>query len=324
MKILHPKVKTYYFTNNEATMEQEVLCGLAKPQKQIPAKYFYDLKGSKLFEQITEQAEYYPTRAEMNIFLNEHQSITACAGPVHTLIEYGSGSSKKIKSLLSSFTALKEYVPIDISHEFLLQSCIELSGVYPHLTVKAVCGDYTSPIKLPIENEGKKVIFFPGSTIGNFEPEEAEAFFQQSAGLLACGDGFLIGVDIKKSRETLERAYNDQNGITAQFNLNVLSRINRELGADFVESQFEHTAFYNEEKGRIEMHLRSKTIQSVRVSNQKFDFQPGETIHTENSYKYSIQEFQQLARKTGFAPVSVWTDENNDFSVHYFEKTPHV
>ncbi len=320
MKTIKHRVESFDLYTAKENMEEDILQNLSQQQKQIPAKYFYDKQGSELFELITQQEEYYPTRAETEIFMNDCKSIAQYTGPIHTLIEYGSGSSKKIKSLLSSFQSLEEYMPIDISEEFLLQSSIELSNQYPHLSVKAVCGDYTAPLELPIKGAGKKAIFFPGSTIGNFEPREAKAFLVGSAGHLNDGDGFIVGVDTKKDREKLEAAYNDANGITAEFNVNVLRRLNRELGANFDLDQFEHKALYNEEKGRIEMHLRSKKEQQVQISNRLFEFKKNETIHTENSYKYSIEEFQLLVQQCGFVPVKVWTDENETFSVHYMEK----
>jgi len=320
MKTIKHRVESFDLYTAKENMEEDILQNLSQQQKQIPSKYFYDKRGSELFEQITQQEEYYPTQAETEIFLKASLSIARCTGPVHTLIEYGSGSSQKIKTLLSSFQSLKTYMPIDISKEFLLRSSEELSIQYPHLEVKAVCGDYTAPLELPLEGAGKKTIFFPGSTIGNFEPQEAKAFLVRSARLLNDGDGFIVGVDTKKDCKKLEAAYNDANGITAEFNVNVLRRINRELGANFDLDQFEHKAFYNGEKGRIEMHLRSKKEQKVQISNRLFEFKKNETIHTENSYKYSIEEFQLLVQQCGFIPVKVWTDENETFSVHYMEK----
>ncbi|MGA9232467.1 MAG: L-histidine N(alpha)-methyltransferase [Exiguobacterium oxidotolerans] len=315
------QVKSFDLYTTQQNMLEEVIAGLSKPAKTLHAKYFYDQTGSELFEQITQQPEYYPTRTELEILTTHQTTIADKIGPVHTLIEYGSGSSRKIKSLLSSLHGLEEYVPIDISKDYLLQSAAELSKDYPNLSIKAVCGDYSTPITLPVDRALKKVIFFPGSTIGNFDPAEAMEFLRHSSHLLEVGDGFLVGVDTKKNPDILYRAYNDMAGVTEAFNLNILTHINRVLDGTFDQTRFEHVAFYNEAQGRIEMHIRSRIDQIVQINGQPFTFQEGETIHTENSYKYSIEEFQQLAGKSGFRAVTYWTDANHHFSVHYLEKT---
>lgn len=320
MRLLENNIQSYDFYIEKENMRDEIIRGLSSQVKTISPKYLYDHRGSELFELITQLDEYYPTRTEMKIFNGKIEEITEAVGDVHTLIEYGSGSSNKIKTLLHNFSTLKEYVPIDISRDFLFQSSLELAMQFPHITIKAVCGDYTAPLTLPLEENGKKVIFFPGSTIGNFEPMEARSFIMKSAQLLNEGDGFLIGVDTKKDIQTLEKAYDDAKGVTAAFNLNLLTRMNREIGADFDLSQFEHLAFYNEEKGRIEMHLESQCNQIVKIGEHQFSFQEGETIHTENSYKYSIKEFQTIAIECGFVPSKVWTDDTGNFSVHYLQK----
>lgn len=320
MRLLENNIQSYDFYINKENMRDEIIKGLSAPVKTISSKFFYDHRGSELFEMITELEEYYPTRTEMMIFNEKIEEITMAVGDVHTLMGYGSGSSNKIKALLNNFTSLKEYVPIDISREYLFQSSLELAMQFPHITIKAVCGDYTAPLTLPLEVKGKKVIFFPGSTIGNFEPIEVRNFMMKSAQLLDEGDGFLIGVDTKKDLHTLERAYDDAKGVTAAFNLNLLTRMNRELGANFNKEQFEHLAYYNEEKGCIEMHLESQCNQTVKIGDHEFSFMVGETIHTENSYKYSIGEFQTIALECGFKPSKVWTDEEGKFSVHYLEK----
>ncbi|TYS67860.1 L-histidine N(alpha)-methyltransferase [Sutcliffiella horikoshii] len=320
MRLLENNIQSYDFYIEKENMREEIVKGLSAPVKTISSKYLYDHRGSELFEMITELEEYYPTRTEMKIFNEKIQEITMAVGDVHTLIEYGSGSSNKIKALLHNFASLKEYVPIDISRDFLFQSSLELAMQFPHITIKAVCGDYTGPLTLPLEAKGKKVIFFPGSTIGNFEPVEVRNFLMKSAKLLDEGDGFLIGVDMKKDSEILEKAYDDGKGITAAFNLNLLTRMNRELGANFNEEQFEHLAYYNKEKGRIEMHLESQCDQRVNIGDHEFSFREGETIHTENSYKYSIDQFQTLAMECGFEPSKVWTDDEEKFSVHYLKK----
>ncbi|KQS19099.1 dimethylhistidine N-methyltransferase [Exiguobacterium sp. Leaf187] len=304
----------------QQNMRLEVIEGLMREQKVLPAKYFYDHIGSQLFEQITQQPEYYPTRTELAILEQHRAEIARSIGDVHTLIEYGSGSSRKIQMLLETFTHLDTYMPIDISKDFLMESARQLSERYPALHIKAVCGDYSQSISLPVEESQKRVIFFPGSTIGNFEPEEAMRFLRHSSRILETGDGFLIGVDLKKSVDVLERAYNDAAGVTAAFNLNMLTHLNQMLEGTFDVTRFEHHAFYNEEKGRIEMHLRSQLDQLVQVGDVTVPFKQGETIHTENSYKYSKEEFETLARQSGFHSVNCWIDDDERFSVHYLEK----
>lgn len=304
----------------QQNMRLEVIEGLMREQKVLPAKYFYDHIGSQLFEQITQQPEYYPTRTELAILEQHRAEIARSIGDVHTLIEYGSGSSRKIQMLLETFTHLDTYMPIDISKDFLMESARQLSERYPALHIKAVCGDYSQSISLPVEESQKRVIFFPGSTIGNFEPEEAKRFLRHSSRILETGDGFLIGVDLKKSVDVLERAYNDAAGVTAAFNLNMLTHLNQMLEGTFDVTRFEHHAFYNEEKGRIEMHLRSQLDQLVQVGDVTVPFKQGETIHTENSYKYSKEEFETLARQSGFHSVNCWIDDDERFSVHYLEK----
>ncbi|WP_214857843.1 L-histidine N(alpha)-methyltransferase [Exiguobacterium sp. s191] len=304
----------------QQNMRLEVIEGLMREQKVLPAKYFYDHIGSQLFEQITQQPEYYPTRTELAILEQHRAEIARSIGDVHTLIEYGSGSSRKIQMLLETFTHLDTYMPIDISKDFLMESARQLSERYPALHIKAVCGDYSQSISLPVEEAQKRVIFFPGSTIGNFEPEEAMRFLRHSSRILETGDGFLIGVDLKKSVDVLERAYNDVAGVTAAFNLNMLTHLNQMLEGTFDVTRFEHHAFYNEEKGRIEMHLRSQLDQLVQVGDVTVPFKQGETIHTENSYKYSKEEFETLVLKSGFHPVNCWIDDDERFSVHYLEK----
>ncbi len=304
----------------QQNMRLEVIEGLMREQKVLPAKYFYNHIGSQLFEQITQQPEYYPTRTELAILEQHRAEIAQSIGDVHTLIEYGSGSSRKIQMLLETFTHLDTYMPIDISKDFLMESARQLSERYPALHIKAVCGDYSQAISLPVEESQKRVIFFPGSTIGNFEPEEAMHFLRHSSRILESGDGFLIGVDLKKSTDVLERAYNDVAGVTAAFNLNMLTHLNQMLEGTFDVTRFEHHAFYNEEKGRIEMHLRSQLDQLVQVGGVTVPFKQGETVHTENSYKYSKEEFETLARQSGFHSVNCWIDDDERFSVHYLEK----
>ncbi|MEO8216611.1 MAG: L-histidine N(alpha)-methyltransferase [Acidobacteriota bacterium] len=296
----------------------EVLEGLSKAQKELPAKFFYDRAGSVLFEEITALPEYYLTRTEISI-LDEHaEEMVAMFGSSFALIEYGSGSSRKVRILLDQLSGHAIYMPVDISLLYLKESAEKVNDAYPDVTVVAVCADYTQPFEIPTADEyDKRVIFFPGSTVGNLESNLARMFFRDTARLLKSGDGMLIGVDLKKDPAILNAAYNDSRGVTAAFNLNILRRINRELQADFDVEQFEHLAFYNEEKGRIEMHLRSRIAQEVRLNSHRISFREGETIHTENSYKYSMDDFARLLQDTGFVPVRTWTDQQELFSVHY-------
>lgn len=313
------KVELIDYQPKAATFYDDVRNGLSQPQKKIPAKYFYDEKGSEIFEKITKLEEYYPTEAELTILEENKEEITNLVGPGAVLIEYGSGSSRKIKYLLSSFQQLKTYMPIDISKEFLFESAKALAEEYPKIPIKAICADYTEEFTLPTTGDAKKVVFFPGSTIGNFEPNQAHKFLTTTASRLSKGDGLLIGVDLKKDEEILHAAYNDKDGVTRLFNLNVLQRMNRELMANFKLEAFDHKAIYNAEEGRIEMHLVSLLDQQVKLNEEVFSFSKGETIHTENSYKYSIKEFNTLAKQSGFISKHVWTDKESKFSVHFLE-----
>ena len=298
-----------------------VLEGLAKPHKSLPCKFFYDAVGSALFDRICEQPEYYPTRTEIGILTAAAPRIAALAGRGGVLVEYGSGSSGKTRLLLDAL-APEVYMPIDISRQHMLGACHALARDYPALHLLAVCADYTRPLTLPRQGRGgqRRLAFFPGSSIGNFAPLEALRFLKNVAQQLDPGDGLLIGVDLKKDPAILNAAYNDAAGVTAAFNLNLLARCNRELGADFDLDAFAHRAFYNAAAGRIEMHLDSRRAQTVRVAGQRFAFSAGESIHTENSYKYRVDEFQRLATQAGFAPVQTWTDAAGLFSVHVLQK----
>jgi len=299
-----------------ADLKAEVLKGLSSLPKAISPKFFYDEYGSQLFDQITELPEYYPTRTEIGILQAHGQEMISLLGKDCLLIELGSGSSLKIRVLLDALQPAA-YMPIDISKEHLLKSAEILAVDYPELAIHATCADYSDHFHLPYEPNGTpKAAFFPGSSIGNFEPLEAQALLQRVAEFLGPGSTLLIGVDIKKDRQRLNAAYNDAAGVTAAFNLNLLTRINRELDADFELSRFNHHAFYNEAQGRIEMHLVSKTPHEVQVDGQTFQFTKGESIHTENSYKYDIAQFQALTNKAGFQPIQVWTDVDDLFSIH--------
>lgn len=296
---------------------EDVIDGLSQDQKKLAPKYFYDAHGSALFDRICELDEYYPTRTEVSL-LKEKASEIANLFAGHHLIEFGSGSSAKIRILLDAARKLSSYVPVDISREHLLSAAKKISDDYPDLDVLPVCADFTQPFDLPdTVDQGEKAGFFPGSTIGNFSRNEAEDFLARAADMLGEGGGLVIGVDLKKDPSVLHAAYNDAEGVTAEFNLNLLNRINRELDANFAVDSFKHHALYNEEKGRVEMHLVSELDQRVSISGQDFHFRRDETIHTENSHKYDIDEFHDMGRDAGFAPEQTWTDSDDLFSVHY-------
>ena len=295
----------------------DVVAGLTAARKRISPKYFYDSTGSALFERITELPEYYPTRREIGI-LNEHAGdIAALIPDGAALIEFGSGSSTKTRIVLAAAKALGAYVPVDISAQFLHEQMAGLRQEYPDVAVLPVAADFTKTFELPQAAQAMpRVGFFPGSTIGNFEPHEAAGFLRHAGRILGKGATFIVGVDLVKDTQILKNAYNDSQGVTAKFNLNLLARINHELGAKFNLACFEHHAFFNRERSRIEMHLASLKRQRVKVCGECIDFRAGETIHTENSYKYTIESFGALARGAGWTPAAVWTDPDNYFSVH--------
>lgn len=299
----------------------DVIEGLGKTQKEIPCKYFYDERGSILFTEICQTAEYYITRTELQLLNKVLPDISARIGPQATVIEYGSGEGRKIRDLLHALQNPSAYMPIDISAEILFDAARRLKREFPSLAIHPMVADYTAQITLPEEiagnRDGKRVVFFPGSTLSNFTPPEAARFLRNIRQFLQPGDGFLLGVDLIKSPNRLHHAYNDYDGVTAEFNLNLLRRINRELDANFKIHQFEHYAFFNPRYSRIEMHLVSLTDQVVKIGRHQFSFRAGETIHTENSYKYSIDSIARLGQDTGFEREQVWTDEEKLFSVHY-------
>lgn len=298
---------------------RDVLRGLARPVKSLPCKYFYDHEGARLFEAICELEEYYPTRTETGILRRRIKEIAALPGPDCSLVELGSGSSTKTRLLLGHLERPACYVPVDVARTQLLECSAALAQDYVGMEVLPVCADYTNHFDLPDfpAIARRTMVFFPGSTIGNFEPEEAEHFLQRITKFCGAAGGLLIGVDLKKDPQVLHAAYNDAQGVTAAFNLNVLARANRELEARFDLAQFEHQAFYNEAAGRIEMHLVSRRRQVVPVSGMKFFFAKGESIITEYSYKYSRDEFRQLAARAGWEVRHCWTDENDWFGVFY-------
>jgi len=304
----------------EESFRDAVLKGLGGTPKSIPCKFFYDARGSALFEAICRLPEYYPTRTEVAILEENAPEIAAQIGPHSRLIEFGSGASTKARILLRALDRPAAYVPVDISREHLRDAAISLAEDFPSLPVVAVCADYTRAFPLPPlpGPNGKRVGFFPGSTIGNFEPKAAVDFLANYARILGPGGEMLIGVDLKKDRAILDAAYNDRAGVTAQFNLNLVERINRELDGDLDIGRFEHVAFYNDTDGRIEIYIRSLANQEAWIAGTPILFAKDELIHTEYSYKYSVAEFRALARRAGFSPVDTWTDSGELFSVHYF------
>ncbi|MCG8405031.1 MAG: L-histidine N(alpha)-methyltransferase [Phycisphaerales bacterium] len=296
----------------------EALEGLRLPQKTLPCKYLYDQRGSRLFDQICQLEEYYPTRTELAIMKENIEDIASVLGPNCLLVEYGSGSSLKTRLLLDHLTDIAAYVPVDISKEHLLETAYNLKEDYPDMDILPVCADFTKPFEIPEceQQVDQRIIYFPGSTIGNFSPQQAIELLKEIAVQSEDG-GLLIGVDLKKDPAILKRAYNDRDGVTASFNLNLLEHINRELGADFDVDQFQHEAIYNPELGRIEMHLVSQKDQSVDFGDETITFKKGESIHTENSHKFSLEDFCRVAGDAGLQVENVWLDNDRLFSVQY-------
>ncbi|MFC0669298.1 L-histidine N(alpha)-methyltransferase [Azotobacter chroococcum] len=302
------------------SLREEVLAGFAERPKTTPPKLFYDRRGSELFEQICRQPEYYPTRTEELILAHAAHDIAEIAGQDASLVELGSGASRKVRLLLEAMHPAS-YLGIDISEDFLRTSTQRLAADYPWLEVHAACADFSRPMSLPDGFGGEHPLaFFPGSSIGNFDPEEAQAFLANLHELLPEGGGLLIGVDLLKDREVLEAAYNDRAGVTAAFNLNLLERIRRELDSDIEPGTFVHRAFFNQADSRIEMHLVSDRAQDVEIEGERFHFTAGESLHTENSYKYSAESFRALAGRAGFCALALWTDPQALFSVHYLQR----
>jgi dimethylhistidine N-methyltransferase len=302
----------------------DVIAGLSAVPKRLQPKYFYDAEGSQLFERITETPEYYPTRCEIESLRTNGQEIAGLIPEGAALIEFGSGSSKKVRLLLAAEPALSTYVPVDISPEMLAQEAAVVRRDYPALPVCPVAADFTAPFALPAEaaNAPARIGLFPGSTIGNFEPDQAANFLRNAAAILGRGSLMLIGVDLIKNQAILNAAYNDAGGVTARFNLNLLKRMNRELNANFDLDTFEHHAFFNRDRSRVEMHLASRKRQKMRVAGRSFSFDAGETIHTESSYNYSIRSFGALARGAGWLPLRSGTDDKGYFSIQAFTHAP--
>jgi dimethylhistidine N-methyltransferase len=300
---------------------RDVLRGLRRRRKTLPCKYFYDARGSQLFERICELEEYYPTRCELEILARRAGEMADAAGPGCVLIEYGSGNSRKTRLLLDRLHAPAAYVPVDVSGEQLARSAAGLAHRYPALRVAPVCADFTQPFELPAAARagGRRVLYFSGSTIGNFRPSETVRLLDAMARLVGPGGGLLIAVDLKKDKAILDLAYDDPPGVTAAFNLNLLARINRELGGDFDLDRFRHHAFYNVRRGRIEMHLVSRERQTVHVGDAAVAFSAGESVRTEYSYKYSPADFRAAAARAGLRVGRVWTDERGWFSVQWLD-----
>lgn len=301
---------------SSASLKSEVLEGLAANPKVLPPKLFYDSRGAQLFERICELPEYYLTRTEIAILDRYAGEIAALVDDGACLLELGSGAGIKVRLLLEHLRPVM-YVPIDISRQQLRASAQALAAEYDWLKVHPVCADYCQPLELDFVPEGaRRLVFFPGSTLGNFDPEEATSFLENIRLLVGVEGSLLISIDLKKEVKRIEAAYDDAAGITAAFNLNILSRLQRDLGADVDLGGFRHEAFYNRQAGRVEMHLISRRPQTVIIDGHEFVFEEGESIHTENSYKYSIEEFQNLARRAGYRPLQRWVDPEGLFSVH--------
>ncbi len=315
----YDRVTLYDYGPTVDNIADEVLSGLGQQAKRLPCKLFYDERGSQLFDEICTLPEYYPTRTEVSILSKYVGDMADIIGPRCRLLELGSGSSLKTRILLDRLDDLSAYVPIDISRSQLLDSALALANEHPRLPVLAVCVDYTQDFQLPEAPEPARrtVAFFPGSTIGNLEPDEARRFLRRIAAWCGRGGGLLIGVDVKKDRAIVEAAYNDRQGVTADFNLNLLDRINRELDANFERQAFRHRAIYDDSAGRIEMQLVSRRPQAVHLQGNEIAFAEGEWITTEYSYKYDVEEFRALAADSGFDVAHVWTDDDRLFSVQY-------
>ena len=316
-------------TANETTTQndeflRDVVDGLSQHPKTLPCKYFYDERGSQLFDQICKLEEYYVTRTEADIMCAHGDEMARCIGPRATLIEYGSGSSTKTRILLDALKKAdlrpQAYLPLDISGAHLQSSARALQGEYPNLNVVPICADYTSEFHLPrIAGATRRVAYFPGSTLGNFERTRAQQFLRQMATLCQRKGGALIGIDLKKDVQVLAAAYNDREGVTANFNLNLLEHINRELGGDFGLENFAHRAVWDEAHSRIEMRLISQKAQTVHIGEKEFAFEEGEIIVTEHSHKYAPEVFTQMAENAGWKVRQNWTDERGYFCVFYLE-----
>ena len=299
-------------------LRDEVLRGLRATPKTLPPKLFYDAAGAELFERITTLPEYYLTRAELEILRKRAGEIAELTGPGAVLVEYGSGAGVKVRLLLDAMVEPVAYIPVDISAAQLARVADEIRTEYPHIPVHPVCADYTRPLDIPaLHPRRRRLAFFPGSTIGNFHPTEAAAFLRRIRNTLGHDGALVLGVDRVKDAATLDAAYNDAEGVTEVFNLNMLRRLNRELGADFDPNRFAHRAFFNERAARVEMHLESLARQTVNVAGERFAFEQGETIWTESSYKYSESALETLVTSAAFTTTRLWTDSADRFWVAY-------
>ena len=299
-----------------------ILQGLGSTPKTLPSKFFYDAEGSRLFDRICELPEYYPTRTECALLQARAPEIAGLVGPHAGVVEFGSGAGVKIRLLLAALRYPAAYVPVDISRGHLLAAAASLAADLPDLRIAPVCADYTNRFALPHlagSSPRRLAGFFPGSTIGNFTPLEAAEFLSRAGRLLGRSSMMVVGVDLPKARAVLEAAYDDAAGVTAAFNLNLLARINRELDADFDLAMFAHEARWNAEESRVEMHLVSRAAQTVQIGGDQVGFVPGESIHTENSYKYTLAGFADLARSAGYDPIASWTDPASLFSIHVLQ-----
>ncbi len=305
------------FAPTTSTFREDVVAGLSEVPRSLPCKYFYDERGSLLFDEICELDEYYLTRTELSIMDRWVAEMTAQIGPGVMLVEYGSGSSLKTRLLLDHLCDPIAYVPVDISREHLQRTADKLAIMYPHIEVLPVCADFTAgfPLPKPTRKATHSAVYFPGSTIGNFGPEAALVILTQIATMCGTGGGLLIGIDLQKDIDVIEAAYNDAKGVTSQFNLNILSRINRELNGDIKVQQFEHEAHYNQEHGRVEIRLVSQCAQEVSIGDKSFTFNKGDAILTEYSHKYTIAGFEELAIKAGLVVRRYWTDPRDRFAV---------
>ncbi len=298
--------------------KDDLLVGLqSNDQKKLNSKYLYDKKGSELFDKITKLKEYYPTKKELEILENKTKEIKNILPSNSVVIEFGSGSNNKIKKFLKSLESPEEYIPIDISKEFLFKNAKELATNFPKMKITAICADFNNTEKLSriLKEKKSKIGFFPGSTIGNFCPDEAKNLLLKFSKILGENNYLVVGVDLKKDIKVIEQAYNDSNGVTAEFNKNILNGVNNLYGSGFDEKNFKHRAFFNNEMDRIEMHLVSKKKQHIKIRNKKIIIEDGESIHTENSYKYSIKKFSDLVNKSGYEIKKVLTDKNSFFSI---------
>jgi dimethylhistidine N-methyltransferase len=298
----------------------DVVAGISQRPRHLPCKYFYDKRGSRLFDEICKLDEYYLTRVELGIMRRFAPEMAEQIGPRVMLVEYGSGSSVKTRTLLDQLLDPVAYVPVDISREHLQRTADRLSVAYPHVEVLPVCADFTKAFELPVScsTPTHSAVYFPGSTIGNFPPDDARELLARIAPLCGTGGGLLIGIDLKKDVSILEAAYNDRQGVTADFNLNLLRRINRELGANFDLDQFDHSACFNEQLGRVEIYLISRCDQAVTVCDNEFTFEQGEAICTEYSHKYTVDDFAATAAEVGLTLRRCWTDEKQAFAVLHF------